>query len=203
MKLNYRKWMLCGLLAATALIGTGNLLAQENGNGGGRGEPGAGGENGGQRRQRGNWDPAQMQQRMMERLQDEMGFTNDTEWSAVEPLVQKVVQAQFAMRTSGLGGMGRMMGRNRGGTNGNQNGRPPGGGLFGQQTPLPEADALQKALDDNAPSGQVKDLLAKYKAAAKVRHDKQQADLETAQANLRAVLSSKQEATATLMGLLD
>jgi len=70
------------------------------------------------------------------------------------------------------------------------------GGMFGQSSP--EADALQKAIDDNAPAGQVKDLLAKYQASQKAK----QAKLEAAQADLRAVLTVKQEATATLLGLL-
>ncbi len=65
-------------------------------------------------------------------------------------------------------------------------------------TPSPEAEALQKAIDDNAPAAQIKDLLAKYQASQK---DKQ-AKLATAQDDLRAVLTTKQEAQATLLGLL-
>ena len=49
------------------------------------------------------------------------------------------------------------------------------------------------------PAGQIKDLLTKYQASLKTK----QAALETAQANLRAVLTSKQEAQATLLGLLN
>ena len=91
--------------------------------------------------------------------------------------------------------MGRLFGR------GNRNGGDQGGGnrrgMFGG-TPSPEAEALQKAIDDNAPAGQIKDLLAKYQASQK---DKQ-VKLAAAQDNLRAVLSVKQEAQATLLGLL-
>jgi hypothetical protein len=57
---------------------------------------------------------------------------------------------------------------------------------------------LQKAIDDNAPAPQIKDALAKYRAA---RKDKQ-AKLAAAQANLKSVLTAKQEAHAVLMGLL-
>ena len=58
---------------------------------------------------RGNFDPAQIQQRMMDSIQDQLGFTNDTDWSAVQPLVQKVMDAR---RDVGVGGgMGRMFGR--------------------------------------------------------------------------------------------
>ncbi len=135
-----------------------------------------------------------MQQRMLDRVQDELGFTNDTDWDAVKPLVQKVMDAR---RDVGFGGAARMFGgRNRGGGQGGQTvaGR---GGMFGQTSP--EQDALQKAIDDNAPSAQIKDLLAKYKASQKAK----QAKLEAAQADLKAVLSAKQEAQAYLLGLVN
>jgi hypothetical protein len=197
MKLN-RIITLCAMAATLAISAT-SLLAQDNG--GGNGGPG-GGQGGGQRRNRqggGNFDPAQMQQRMLDRVQEELGFTNDTDWDAVKPLVQKVMDARMAV---GTGGMGRMFGggRNRGGTNGtagDQANNRPRGGMFGQ--PSPEQDALQKALDDNAPSSQIKDLLAKYKASQQVK----QAKLEAAQADLKAVLTSKQEAQAYLLGLVN
>jgi hypothetical protein len=95
----------------------------------------------------------------------------------------------------GRGGFGG--GRQRGGQGG-QNGQPGGRGNFGQQ-PDPTADALQNAIDANAPASQIKDLLAKYKASQK---DKQ-AKLTAARSDLRKVLTVKQEAEATLIGLLD
>ena len=70
--------------------------------------------------------------------------------------------------------------------------------MFGGQT-SPEQDALQKAIDEDAPSAQIKDLLAKYQTSQKAK----QAKLEQAQADFRAVLSTKQEAQATLLGLLN
>jgi hypothetical protein len=94
-------------------------------------------------------------------------------------------------------GRGMFGGRNRGGQQGGQGGQQGGRGGFGGQ-PNPEADALQKAIDDNAPSSQIKDLLAKYKTSQKAK----QAKLEAAQANLKAVLTTKQEAQATLLGLV-
>jgi hypothetical protein len=180
-------WAVCGM-AAALFLGTGIAFAQNDNGGNDAGGPG--GRPGGGR---GNWDPAQMQQRIMERVQDELGFTNATDWSAVQPLVQKVMEAQRDARGNM---MGRMFGRgNRGGNNGDQGNRPRGG-FFGQ--PSPEAEALQKAVDDNAPAAQIKDLLAKYQASQKEK----QAKPATAQENLRAVLTTKQEAQATLMGLL-
>jgi hypothetical protein len=174
---------MCGITAAL-FLGVGNVSAQnDNGGGGGRG-------GGGFR----NMDPAQMQQLMMERYQQELGFTNDTDWNAVQPLIQKVTDAR---RDVGFGGgMGRMFGRNRGGNTGDQANNRPRGGMFGQTSP--EQEALQKAIDDNAPAAQIKDLLAKYEASQKAK----QAKLVQAQEDLRKVLTVKQEAQATLLGLL-
>ena len=206
MKLN-RIITLCAMTAALALS-VGDIFAQDNGGGQGNGGQGNGGGNGQRRnRQAGgngggqgggqqgggqgggfNFDPAAMQQRMVDGAKDRLEFTNDTEWAAVEPLVKKVVAARFDVGMGGRGGFGG--GRNRGGGQGG-----PGG--VGQQSP--EQDALQKALDDNAPSAQIKDLLAKYKAAQKAK----QAKLEAAQSDLRKVLNTKQEAQATLSRLLD
>lgn len=190
MKLN-RILTLCAI-AAAATFSVGSLFAQDNGNNGDQG-----GQGGGQRRNRqgggpgGNWDPAQMQQRMVDGVRDRLNFTNDTEWAAVEPLVTKVVTARMESMAGGMRGI--MGGRNRGGGQGG----PGGGRGFGPANP--EGDALQKAIDDDAPAAQIKDLLAKYKAAQKAK----QAKLEAAQADLKAVLTTKQEAQAALLGLVN
>jgi hypothetical protein len=178
-------------LAAVLALSAGGLMAQDNNNNdnnnnrqgrrGGQGGPGGG-----------NFDPAQMQQRMMDRVREELGFTSDADWNAVQPLVQKVMDAR---REVGVGGMG-MFGRGRGGPGG-PGGGGNRGGMFGQTSP--EQQALQNAIDANAPAAQIKELLAKYKA---VRKEKQ-AKLAAAQADLRKVLSVKQEAQATLMGLVE
>ncbi len=184
MKIN-QLFAVCGM-AAMLFLGAGNAFAQNDNGGNGGGNGGGGGFGGG----RGNFDPAQFQQRMMDNIKDQLGFTNDTDWSAVQPLVQKVLDARRDLGAGG--GMRIMFGRNRGGEQGGNR-----RGMFGG-TPSPEAEALQKAVDDNAPAAQIKDLLAKYQASQK---DKQ-AKLAAAQENLRAVLTTKQEAQATLMGLL-
>jgi hypothetical protein len=176
-------------MAATLALSAGTLLAQQD-NGNAQ-------DNGGRRNRQGggfggNFDPAQMQQRMMDNIRDQLNFTNDTDWNAVQPMVQKVMDAR---RDVGMGGgMGRMFrGRNGGGPGG------PGGpgGRFGQQS-SPEEEALQKAVDDDAPAAQIKDLLAKYKTSQQAK----QAKLEAAQDSLKAVLTTKQEAQAYLLGLV-
>jgi len=178
---------LCAVAAALALS-AGTLLAQDDGGGpggppGGFGGPGGGGPGGG------NFDPAQMQQFMMQRVQEQLGITNDTDRAAIQPLVQNVMDAQRAAR----GNMGRMFGR------GGPGGGPGGPGGFGQQQSDPAADALQQALDSHAPTDQIKDLLAKYQASQKAK----QGTLAAAQGDLRKVLTIQQEAQATLMGLLN
>lgn len=173
---------ICGV-AAALFLGAGNVSAQNGGGGGGG---------------RGNFDPAQMQERIMDNAREQLGLTNDTDWNAIQPLVQKVMDAR---RDTMGGGMGRLMGRgNRGSNNANANANNNSGrrGGFGG-TPSPEAEALQKAIDDNAPTAQVKAALAKYHASQK---DKQ-AKLVQAQENLRKVLTVKQEAQAALLGLVE
>jgi Spy/CpxP family protein refolding chaperone len=58
--------------------------------------------------------------------------------------------------------------------------------------------ALQKAVDDKAPTAQIKAKLKVVQDEAKVK----QAALVAAQEDLRAVLTPRQEAIATLRGLL-
>ncbi|HEU5396061.1 MAG TPA: hypothetical protein VFV81_02770 [Verrucomicrobiae bacterium] len=183
-----KKWFVLGGIVSALMLCAGIASAQNNG-GGNNG----GGNNGGGFRGRGNFDPAQFQQRMMDNVRDRLGFTNDTDWSAVQPLVQKVMDARREVGP----GMRMFGGRNRGGNNGDNANNNRRGGMFG--SPSPEAEALQNAIDNNAPSSQIKDLLAKYQASQKTK----QATLKKAQDNLRQVLSVKQEAEATLLGLLD
>jgi hypothetical protein len=179
------QWLVMAGVAAMMSLGGNQVVAQPNDGG-----PGGGGRQG-----RGNFDPAQFQQRMMERSKEMLEVTDDAEWKAMEPLVQKVMD----LRRQSFSGIGRgMFGRGpRGGDN------PPGGdqgqrrgGMFG--TPSPEADALQKAIDSKASKAEMKAALDKYVASRKTS----QAALEQAQADLRKVLTTRQEAIASLNGLL-
>jgi hypothetical protein len=150
---------------------------------------------------RGNFDPAQFRQRMMDRVKEQLEITDDSEWKAIEPLVQAVTDA----RMSSMSGMGRGMfgGPRRGGANAGGNGggnnadAGPRRGGFGPP-PSAEAETLQKVIDAKAPKSELKDAIAKYNEYRKT----QQAALEKAQAELRKVLTVRQEAIATLAGLL-
>jgi hypothetical protein len=60
--------------------------------GGGPGGPGNFNHNGGPS---GNFDPAQFQQRMLDQTRTNLNVTNDDEeWTAIKPLVQKVMDAR-------------------------------------------------------------------------------------------------------------
>jgi hypothetical protein len=154
---------------AAALCLCGATLFAQDDNGGGPGGPG-GGPGGGP-------DPAQFQQYMMRQIRQSLNVTNDDEWSVIQPLVQKVMDLR---READMGMTG-----------------PGGPGGFGPQASA-EQQALQKVINDKAPVEQIKDALAKYRAACKDR----QARLEAAQASLKSVLTAKQEAQAVLLGLL-
>lgn len=187
-KLN-RLFVMAGL-AALLGCGAGTALAQA---------PGGGqGGNRGNRGNRPNFDPAQMQQRMMERYKEELEVTDDAEWKVIEPRIQKVMEARMA----NLGGMGRGMFGRPMRPPGGETAQPPGGqqpprrGMFGQ--PSPEAEALEKAIEGKASNAELKTAIEKYTAARKAK----QAELEAAQAELRKVLSVRQEAIATVSGLL-
>jgi len=181
--------VVCGIAAAICL-GAGAVRAQDNStNAGGQGRRGNGGGGG-------NFDPAQFQQRMMDNIRERLAFTNDTDWAAVQPLIQKEMDARrdLGFGGRGFGGFGRRGGTAGGGNTNAQGGR---GGFGGQSSP--EADALQKTLDDNAPTAQVKAALEKYRAARKVK----EAKLTQAQEDLRKVLTPRQEAEGVLLGLLN
>ncbi len=170
-------------MAGIAALGlsTSSALAQQNNQGQGQGRPG-----------RGNFDPAQMRERMMERVKEQLEITDDSEWKAIQPLIQKVMDTRMAAGT----GMGRGMfgGPRRGGDNNQNQDRRPN---FGPQ-PGPEVQALERAIDGKASNSELKTAIAKVADYRKAK----QTELEKAQAELRKVLSVRQEAIATLNGWL-
>lgn len=179
-------------LGAAVVFSSLSVSAQDEGGGGGRRN--RGGQGGGQGGPGGgNFDPAQMRQRMMERMREQFGVKDDAEWKLISERIEKVNDAR---REVG-GGRGAMMmfGGGRGGPGGPGGGGGRGG--FGGES-SPEADALQKAIESNAPADEIKSKLAKYRESQKAK----EAKLTKAQDDLRQVLSAKQEATAVLMGLL-
>ncbi len=190
-------------ICATVLVCVMGLMAfgapgdpAGGGNGGGQGN-GGGGQGGGRGGQGGRqFDPAAMQQRMMQRLQERMGSTDD-EFAAIKPKLEKVMTLQRDMQ----GGRG-MMGGGRGGRGGN--GGPAATPAADPATPVsPIAQAakdLQTTLDNkDAPADDIKTKLDAYRAAKSKAKD----DLAAAQKDLKDVLNHRQEATLVLMGMLD
>jgi hypothetical protein len=113
---NQLKVIAVGMVAALGLCG--NLIAQDD-NGGppgpppddfggpsmgasGFGAPGGPGNRGDGNGAGFNFDPEQFQQRMLERMRTGLAITNDEEWTAIQPLVQAVMDA----RRDANGGMG-------------------------------------------------------------------------------------------------
>jgi len=118
-----------------------------------------------------------------------MGVKDDAEWKIIQERIEKVSDARREIpRGGGFGGFGGGRGGGPGGPGG------PGGGAASS----PEAEALQKAIESNASADELKSKLANYRNAVKQK----EAKLEKAQASLREVLSTKQEAAAVLAGLL-
>ena len=145
------------------------------------------------------FDPAQFRERQMENYRERMDVKSDADWNKIEPLVGKVMDAQRAARMGNFGfGFGRGGGRGgRAGGDGDQSNtntnRNRGGG-----TSSPEAEALQKAIDDKASPEELKSKLAKFREARKEK----EAALAKAQEELRKALSPRQEAAAVMAGLL-
>jgi hypothetical protein len=176
--------------ASALLLSAGNLTAQDTpppggGQGGGRGGRGGGG----------GFDPAQMQQRMMENVREQMAVKDDAEWKILEERIQKVSEAQ---REIGFGGGMRRMFRRPGGDtqNNDQGGNRRRGGFGGE--PSAEEQALDKAIDSKASKEEIKSAMTKYRASKKEK----EAKLAAAQEELKKVLSVQQEAVALAMGLV-
>ena len=151
---------------------------------------------------RGNIDPQEFRQRMMDNYRERLEIKGDDEWKAIQPLIEKVSDARLAVAVGGGGfGFGRGGGGRRGGGNNDAqaNGNNQGGrrGFPGGE-PSPEAEELQKAIDSNASKDELKAKLAKVREARKEK----EAKLAKAQEDLKKVLTVKQEAAAVLMGLL-
>ena len=192
--MNKLSHMLALATVATVLgFGINTSVAQDNT------PPPAGNNN---RQGRGNFDPAQFQQRMMERYREQLEVKSDDEWKLIEARIEKINEARRAIGFGGGPGMFGRGGRPPGGDNaggaggGNDQGGRRGRGGFG--APSPEMEALQKAIDSKASADELKSLMAKAREARK----ENEAKLEKAQDELRKVLTVRQEASAMVLGLL-
>ncbi len=170
--------IMSGVAAALCLGGT-RLQAQQQGG-------------------RGNFDPEQFRQRMMERYREQLEVKSDDEWKLISERIGKVMDARRDVGFGGGFGRGPRRGGDNNGGGGGNGGGDQGRRRFGPE-PSPEADALEKAIEAKASNDEIKAKLAKYRDSKK---DKE-AKLAKAQEDLRKVLSVRQEAAAVLAGLLN
>ncbi len=142
---------------------------------------------------------AQMRQMQMDNYREQLQLTNDADWSKIQPLIQKVMDAQQGVQPfSGRGGRGGGFGGFGGGPGGPGGGGPGGpGGMFGG-TPNTNMTALATALESKS-TDQMKAALAKFREARKQAQD----NLTAAQDALKKVLTLKQEAVALRAGLVN
>jgi len=166
------------------------------------GQPGGpAGMPGGQMRPR--MDPAQFQERMLDRFKEQLKCT-DEEWTAIKPLLQKVQELQ---RSS-------MMGGGRGGMRNRPGGQPGVEQPGGPQPGAPGAPGAPAAEDaSNDAQSQLRKLIANDGASAddikekvkavRAEREKSAATLKTAREELRKVLTARQEAVLIMMGVLD
>ena len=135
-----------------------------------------------QREGRRQADPAQMRERMMNNIKEQMGVSDD-QWKALAPKVEKVMNLQREMRAGGMGG-------GRGGDANN----PPQGKVAEAQRDL------RTVLENkSAPEADIAKKLAAYREA----RDKAREELQAAQKDLKQGVMPRQEAALVVNGLLE
>lgn len=133
----------------------------------------------------GNFDPAQMRDRMMNAMKEQLGAT-DEEWTVLRPQIEKVQTAQRSAR-GGAFGMGR----------GGRGGDRPAEGENAVQTASRE---LRSALENRNTSAEE---LTRRLTALREARAKAQAELVAAQKGLKELLTARQEAVLVQNGMLD
>ncbi len=180
----FRRRVVFGLVACLlAVLIVGQTLSQPAQRGQREGAPGSERPQA-QRRQ---FDPERMQQMMEQRMQQQVG-ASDEEWKKIGPSVMKV--SQLNQQVSG----GGMFGGRRG----------PMGGRFGAQEQPTELDKateqLQKVIDnDSAKPEDIEKQLTAFRAAREMAKK----ELAAEQQKLQKQVTVRQKAQLVLMGLLD
>lgn len=130
-------------------------------------------------------NPADAQARVLDRLREKLDVTDDTEWAIIMERMTTIDEIRRTLWTSSASSRGPLPGteknKRKSGSSGN-----------------PERDALRSAVSDNLPDAEIKSRLAR----AHEIHRRNEARLAQAQANLRAVLSIRQEAVVVMAGIL-
>jgi len=190
------------LLLAATVVAASTLQGQEADEANRRRRPAAGGAED-QTPGRRAMSPEDMQARMATALRERLEVTDDEEWKLISERIMKVTELRRAAGGP-AGGMGPMAFGGRGGPGGGgpgggadaaNRGGPRGGRGGG---PTSELGALQAAVRDKLPEAELKARLTKLREKRKSDETK----LATAQEELRAVLTVRQEAVAVVFGLL-
>ena len=129
--------------------------------------------------------PADAQARGLERLREKLDVPDDTEWALMTERMAKLDEIRRTLWTSAANVRGASPGADKSKRTAGSSGHP-------------ERDALRAAVSDNLPDAEIKSRLAR----AHEIHRQNEQRLAEAQANLRAILSIRQEAVAVMAGLL-
>ena len=133
------------------------------------------------RGRRGNFNPAEAQARQMARLREQFAVKDDAEWSLIAERITAVMELR---RNMGSGRFGQS---------------PGGGGNRPETVVIPEQAALHAALADNLSDTEITARLTRLRDMRK----QNEARLNHAHEDLRAVLTVRQEAVAVMAGLLN
>jgi len=133
---------------------------------------------------RGNFDPAQMRERFMNSIKEQLGSSDD-EWKVLQPKIEKIMTAQRDSRGGGF------FGRRGGNRNADDQ----------NQTAVQRASAELRQVLENKDTPA--DDIAKKLAALRDAREKARTELQAAQKELKDVLTQRQEAVLVTMGMLE
>jgi len=117
---------------------------------------------------------ARFREAMLDRLKEQLG-SDDKEWTVLKPRVEKVMELQRDLRGGPMA-------------------------FRGQTGESPESEALRTAIENKDTKPEV---LKEKTEALRAAKKKQAAELDAARAQLREVVTARQEAVLVLAGLLD
>jgi len=148
-------------------------------------------------------DPAQMRQRMTDRMKEMLGV-NDDEWKALQPKVEKIQQLRRDASPRGMMMFFGPGGPGGPGAPGGPGGPPPG--FAPDNNGQPPSVVQQKMADlretlnnKDAKPEEIKSRLAALRDA----RAQAKADLTKAQDELRDLLTARQESVMVMMGMLE
>ena len=131
--------------------------------------------------------PSEAESRMLTKLRERLEVPDDGEWAVIADRIRQVEEARRGLWLGAPGG--------RGGPAFSDKGKK---GARSGASARPEQDALRSAVNDNLTDAEIK---ARLDRAHEVHLQKEQ-QLAKTQADLRAVLTIRQEAVAVMAGLL-